>query len=93
MSKSDHPSAPKMGASVHWVSHGVPQVLAEVCRTATITRVDSDGTVDLAVLSPASLAFERHVIADHADRTPGTWHWCDCPDETPTDVPAPEHHH
>ncbi len=85
---------PKLGSPVHYVAHGVPDVLAEMCRTAQVTRIDTDGTVDLAVLHPTSLAFERHVPADPTDRTPGTWHWCDCTDDgAEVETPAEVHQH
>ncbi len=87
---------PKLGSPVHYVAHGVEGVLAEACRTATVTRIDSDGTLDLAVLHPTSLAFERHIVLDSTDRTPGTWHWCDCTNDDDTATPAsadgPAHH-
>jgi hypothetical protein len=57
-----------------------------VCRAAIITAVDDYqepqpgdethvGAVDLAVLNPTGMFFDRGVLQDETHKAGGTWHW------------------
>lgn len=82
---------PSVGRVVHYVSYGTPGgEYPSECRAAIVTAVDeyqpSDGFVghvDLCVLNPTGLFFNRGVhydegtVGDNHVRTHrgGTWHW------------------
>lgn len=85
---------PTVGRIVHYTSHGTPDgTYGKECRAAIITGVDeyqpSDdghlvGHVDLCVLNPTGMFFNRSVHQEELDdkiepgpsgRTGGTWHW------------------
>jgi hypothetical protein len=65
---------PKVGDLVHYLDHELPDS-PSTCRAATVTVVEDDGTVGLAVLYPDVLHFERNVAHDEDDRKPDSWHW------------------
>lgn len=74
---------PSVGRMVHYVSYGTPGgEYPSVCRAAVITAVDTDYrnakleyfVVDLCVLNPEGLFFNKHVPYDE-DKRGGTWHW------------------
>lgn len=87
-------STPTIGRIVHYTSYGTPGgEHGKECRAAVITAVDEYqssedggfvGHVDLCVLNPMGLFFNRgvhqEVPADEIEpgpsgRTGGTWHW------------------
>jgi hypothetical protein len=78
---NDHQVNPSVGRVVHYVSHGTPlrvdgsQAYSSECRAATVTGVNEDGTVCLAVFNPSGLFFHASVMADHTESQTGTWHW------------------
>jgi hypothetical protein len=71
---------PSIGRIVHYVSYGTPGgEYTSRCRAAVVTDV-RNGKIDLCVLNPTGLFFNRDVR--HADLVPntamhpgGTWHW------------------
>ena len=70
---------PSVGRIVHYVSYGTPggRYKSE-CRAAIITAVSQPlgVTVDLAVLNPTGMFFNRGTVLNND--TPyegGTWHW------------------
>lgn len=72
---------PSVGRIVHYVARGSADgVFPPVCRAAVITSVAGEhlsigeSTVDLAVLNPAGLFFDRMLVYSE-DNRPGTWHW------------------
>lgn len=79
---------PSVGRVVHYVSYGTPGgEFPSTCRAAIVTatnglvqyrpgvEVASDAeVVDLAVLNPEGLFFNRGVVQDEA-KARGTWHW------------------
>lgn len=87
--ESQAPTAPKpsVGRIVHYVSRGSADgVYQPQCRAAIITEVDeyqpsADGEfvghVDLCVLNPTGMFFNRGVLAPPPDDVfkGGTWHW------------------
>jgi hypothetical protein len=71
--------APTVGRIVHYVSYGTPGgEFASECRAAIVAGIPriypSNGTVDLVVLNPTGLFFNR-CDHDDAERAGGTWHW------------------
>jgi hypothetical protein len=66
---------------VHYVSYGTPGgEYTSQCRAAVITAVHGEFLVDLAVLNPEGMFFNREVT--HGEQTcsnieyaGGTWHW------------------
>lgn len=74
---------PALNTPVHYVSHGSPngEYVSE-CRAAivvgvpAITRAPSSRGVDLLVLNPSGVFFNR-CLQDEVDRVGGTWHY-DC---------------
>ncbi len=68
---------PHIGDSVHYVSYGTPGgEYASVCRAAVITAVRKTlGWVDLCVLNPEGMFFNRDVGQDERLKRGGTWHW------------------
>lgn len=69
---------PSVGRIVHYRSYGTPggEFMPE-CRAAVVTSVINDTTVDLAVLNPEGMFFNRGVYLDgnQAAGAGGTWHW------------------
>ena len=67
---------PSVGRVVHYTSYGTPNgEYSSVCRAAVITSAEA-GVVDLCVLNPEGVFFNRGVaLAMGDDRTGGTWHW------------------
>lgn len=82
---------PSVGRVVHYVSHGTPvredgtQAFKSEPRAAIITAVKSDTEVDLCVLNPEGMFFNRGVLfvgeggpgydAETGAYPGGTWHW------------------
>jgi hypothetical protein len=70
---------PSVGRTVHYTSYGTPGgEYPSVCRAAVVTAVDPNEPryVDLCVLNPEGLFFNRHVrMADDMISGGGTWHW------------------
>lgn len=69
--------APSVGRIVHYVSYGTPggEYTSE-CRAAVVTHTDPKGdTVDLAVLNPTGMFFNRALLHDEDGKAGGTWHW------------------
>lgn len=78
--------APKVGDTVHYLSHGSPvlkdgtQVYRSECRAATVTEVsDKPGPVGLVVLNPGGMFFRElaagGALFDQLRSIGGTWHW------------------
>lgn len=68
---------PSVGRIVHYMSYGTPKgEYTPMCRAAVITRVpgDADESIDLCVLNPEGLFFNRNVSYSD-DHEGGTWHW------------------
>lgn len=71
---------PSVGRIVHYVSYGTPNgEYTSQCRAAVVAGVpetgdDSDVYLDLAVLNPTGMFFNR-CVQDEADKTGGSWHW------------------
>lgn len=74
-----------VGRIVHYVSYGTPggEYTSE-CRAAVVTAVDEYqpstgdhfiGHVDLCVLNPTGMFFNRGVHHDEDEKRGGTWHW------------------
>ncbi len=70
---------PSVGRVVHYVSRGSADgVFGRECRAAIITAVDQDNPeaiVDLCVLNPGGMFFDRDVVSDEDEHGGGTWHW------------------
>lgn len=79
---------PSIGRIVHYVSYGTPGgEYTSQCRAAIITALRHDqvmkdfewvtieDTVDLCVLNPEGLFFNREVRHDESGHKGGTWHW------------------
>jgi hypothetical protein len=75
---------PSVGRIVHYVSEGSPvlpdgtQKYASACRAAVVTAVDTDADgefVDLCVLNPSGMFFDRGAVADEDGKAGGSWHW------------------
>lgn len=75
---------PSVGRIVHYVSYGTPGgEYPSVCRAAVVTAVDpgtgAEGfdpeNVDLCVLNPEGMFFNRHVRQSEEEHRGGTWHW------------------
>ncbi|MFC8490733.1 hypothetical protein ACFUJU_07985 [Streptomyces sp. NPDC057235] len=76
---------PSVGRIVHYVSYGTPGgEYTSQCRAAIITEVDeyqpSDdgqfvGHLNLCVLSPDGMFFNKGVLQDKDEHRGGTWHW------------------
>lgn len=67
---------PSVARMVHYVSYGTPGgEYPSVCRAATVTAVTDNNTVDLCVMNPEGLFFNRNVTLDEATKAGGTWHW------------------
>ena len=72
---------PSVGRVVHYLSRGSADgVFLPVCRAAIVTDVpappaDSHGSlVDLVVLNPSGIFFDRNVPRDDTNTRGGTWH-------------------
>ncbi|MER5601527.1 hypothetical protein [Streptomyces sp. NPDC002265] len=73
---------PRIGATVHYVSHGTPtlpdgsQAYTSQCRAAIVTEQNSDPDhptqVGLAVVNPTGLFFHRFVPFHDGDASPAT---------------------
>ncbi|MGC4947689.1 hypothetical protein ACLQ2N_16025 [Streptomyces sp. DT224] len=83
-----HNTAPSVGRTVHYVSHGTPlrsdgsQAHPPACRAAVITEVDpaDPSRVGLVALNPGGLFFHPlsaggSVRDDTGAQLGGTWHW------------------
>ncbi|MCX5229663.1 hypothetical protein [Streptomyces sp. NBC_00233] len=71
---------PAVGRIVHYVSYGTPGgEYTSQCRAAIITAVHSPFLVDLAVLNPEGLFFNREVTHGEpkvdGSHEGGSWHW------------------
>lgn len=73
---------PSVGRIVHYVSYGTPKgEYTSQCRAAVIAAVHwhhAEGTyegVDLVVLNPEGLFFNKSVPQDEEQKRGGTWHW------------------
>jgi len=78
---------PSVGRIVHYVSYGTPGgEYPSVCRAAIITAVDNYqdpklddtlhvGAVDLCVLNPEGMFFNRGVLQREDEHRGGSWHW------------------
>lgn len=73
---------PSVGRMVHYVSYGTPGgEFGQACRAAIVAGVrplTSDGghTLDLAVLNPTGIYFNRGCPFDDQGTHPGgSWHW------------------
>jgi hypothetical protein len=69
---------PSVGRIVHYVSYGTPGgEYPSVCRAAVITAVNTDdGNVDLCVLNPEGMFFNRGVeLGGDRLHQGGSWHW------------------
>jgi hypothetical protein len=77
-------STPTVGRIVHYVSYGTPKgEFTSQCRAAIVTAVNEDKTLDLAVLNPTGMFFNRSVWGDHTENQGGTWHWPERADAEP----------
>lgn len=68
---------PTVGRIVHYISYGTPggEYTSE-CRAAVVTAIREDPEyVDVAVLNPTGLFFDRSLEHDEDDKAGGTWHW------------------
>jgi hypothetical protein len=84
---------PSVGRIVHYRSYGTPGgEYPSVCRAAVITAVDeyqkSDdggfvGHVDLCVLNPEGMFFNKGVHQDEESHKGGSWHWAERVEESP----------
>ncbi|WP_327376191.1 hypothetical protein OG393_20930 [Streptomyces sp. NBC_01216] len=75
-----HQPTPAVGRIVHYVSYGTPGgEYTSQCRAAIITAVHGQFLVDIAVLNPEGMFFNRGVT--HGEPKPdgshegGSWHW------------------
>lgn len=73
-------TGPRIGQPVHYLSHGSADgTYPATCRAATVTEVDGEQWVGLAVLNPTGLFFrslaEGGVSQDEHQTRGGTWHW------------------
>jgi hypothetical protein len=78
---------PSVGRIVHYVSYGTPGgEFTSECRAAIVTAVDDYqeakpgdenhiGAVDLCVLNPTGMFFNRGLLNDEEGKAGGTWHW------------------
>lgn len=76
---------PSVGRIVHYVSYGTPNgEYTSQCRAAIVAGVpgpgdpdsrNEDQIVDLVVLNPAGLFFNRCPQNEDGHRPGGTWHW------------------
>lgn len=74
---------PSVGRIVHYRSYGTPGgEYPSVCRAAIVTAVEAAhptdralGLVDLCVLNPEGMFFNRGVRQDDGEHRGGTWHW------------------
>lgn len=76
---------PTIGRIVHYRSYGTPGGEYESqCRAAIVTEVDEYqpspdggfiGHVNLAVLNPDGMFFNKGVLQDEGAHRGGTWHW------------------
>ena len=76
---------PSVGRIVHYVSYGTPGgEYVSQCRAAIITGTHDDNNpepaktrtfVDLCVLNPEGMFFNRVVGLDEDEKRGGTWHW------------------
>ncbi|MFH8792187.1 hypothetical protein [Streptomyces sp. NPDC017941] len=70
-----HPP-PTVGRIVHYVSYGTPGgEYTSQCRAAVITAVHGPFLVDLAVMNPEGMFFNREVTHGEAKHEGGSWHW------------------
>ncbi|MFD5708768.1 hypothetical protein ACFWGV_21885 [Bacillus subtilis] len=71
---------PSVGRTVHYVSYGTPGgEHVSQCRAAIITAVHGPFLVDLAVLNPDGMFFNRGVTHGEpmfdGSHEGGSWHW------------------
>ena len=70
---------PSVGRIVHYQSYGTPGgEFKSKPRAAVVSAVNDDGTLDLCVLNPEGLFFNRGVSMggpDGSAPTPGCWNW------------------
>lgn len=79
---------PSVGRIVHYVSYGTPGgEYPSVCRAAVVTAVNGRAIdpatleeaeawdVDLCVLNPEGMFFNRSCVQQEHARDGGTWHW------------------
>lgn len=73
---------PSVGRIVHYSSYGTPGgEYSSVCRAAIIAAVKDEHTVDLVVLNPEGLFFNKDVEQFNISKKGGTWHWPERVDE------------
>jgi hypothetical protein len=66
---------PTIGRIVHYVSYGTPSgEYPSVCRAAVVTEVHNDTMVNLCVMNPEGLFFNKSVRYSE-ETVGGTWHW------------------
>lgn len=76
---------PTVGRIVHYVSYGTPGgEYASQCRAAIVAEVDEYqpdpagkflGHLNLCVLNPDGLFFNKGVLQSEGEHRGGTWHW------------------
>lgn len=72
---------PKVADIVHYVSYGTPHgEYKSVCRAAIITAIGEEydkgiEVIDLCVINPEGMYFNRSVDHDEEPGNGGTWHW------------------
>lgn len=76
---------PSVGRTVHYVSYGTPGgEYTSKCRAAIVTELDeyqpgNDGQfighLNLCVLNPEGMFFNKGVLQDEGEHRGGTWHW------------------
>lgn len=70
---SGNTQRPSVGRMVHYVSYGTPGgEFQSVCRAAVVAGVE-DTVVDLVVLNPTGVNFNRCPYSE--EHQGGTWHW------------------
>lgn len=66
---------PSVGRIVHYVSYGTPGgEYASQCRAAIVAGMPEGGKIDLVVLNPTGLFFNRSA-QDEDEKAGGSWHW------------------
>lgn len=72
---------PYVGQMVHYKSYGTPiqedgsQAYTGECRAAVVTAQGEGNSLDLCVMNPEGLFFNRSVDRDETAGQGGTWHW------------------
>ena len=68
---------PSIGRIVHYVSYGTPKgEYPSVCRAAIVTATHANEYVDLCVVNPEGVFFNKTVAyLSEKHMQGGTWHW------------------